>query len=98
MIALFTAIVLKGSILMAAAALLVALMYRASAATRHFVWTLAVAGLLGLPILSAGLPTWTVAVPIATDETSAAPNPVRAINLSGAVAEVGRESAWAMMR
>ena len=44
------AIVLKGSILMIAAAAAIALMYRASAATRHFVWTLSVAGLLLLQL------------------------------------------------
>ena len=80
MTALLTAIVFKGSILMIAAAVLVALMYRASAATRHFVWTLAVAGLLLLPVLSAALPVWTVVVPIATSETITARIPARAMS------------------
>ena len=49
---------------MAGAAAVVAVMSRASAATRHFVWTLAIAGLLLLPIFTAALPAWEVAVPI----------------------------------
>ena len=57
-------VALKASILMAGAAAVVAVMSRASAATRHFVWTLAIAGLLLLPIVSAVLPAWEVAVPI----------------------------------
>jgi beta-lactamase regulating signal transducer with metallopeptidase domain len=57
-------VALKASILMAGAAAVVAVLSRASAATRHFVWTLAIAGLLLLPIVTAVLPTWEVAVPI----------------------------------
>jgi beta-lactamase regulating signal transducer with metallopeptidase domain len=79
-----TAIVLKGSILMIAAAALVAVMYRASAATRHFVWTLTVAGLLLLPVLSASLPTWTVTVPMAPAETIAATIPVQSVSPTAA--------------
>jgi hypothetical protein len=59
------AIVLKGSILMIAAAAAIALMYRASAATRHVVWTLSVVGLLLLPVFAASLPQLEIAVPIA---------------------------------
>ena len=65
------AIVLKGSILMIAAAAAIALMYRASAATRHFVWTLSVAGLLLLPVFAASLPRLEIAVPIAPIEVRA---------------------------
>jgi bla regulator protein blaR1 len=39
---------------------------RASAASRHFVWTLAVAALLVLPVLSAALPRWDVEIPVPT--------------------------------
>jgi beta-lactamase regulating signal transducer with metallopeptidase domain len=80
MTALLTAIVLKASLLMIAAAVLVALMYRASAATRHFVWTLVVAGLLLMPVLSATLPEWPLVVPIPTAQTSAAIVPVRTMS------------------
>jgi bla regulator protein blaR1 len=62
------ALVLKGSILMIAAAAAIALMYRASAATRHFVWTLSVVGLLLLPVFAASLPQLEIAVPIAPIE------------------------------
>jgi beta-lactamase regulating signal transducer with metallopeptidase domain len=39
---------------------------RASAASRHVVWTLAVAALLVLPVLSAALPRWSVEIPVST--------------------------------
>ena len=38
---------------------------RASAAARHLSWSIVVIGLLGLPLLSAVLPTWEVALPVA---------------------------------
>jgi beta-lactamase regulating signal transducer with metallopeptidase domain len=66
MIALLTAVFIKGSILTIAAAAAAALMSRASAATRHFIWTLAVIALLMLPLLATMLPAWAVAVPIAS--------------------------------
>ena len=45
-------IVLKASCVMGAAAMVNALRYRRSSASfRHLVWTLAVAGLLALPVL-----------------------------------------------
>ena len=71
MTAILIAIVFKGSILMGATAALVALMGRASAATRHAAWTLAIAGLLLLPIFSAIVPSWEIAVPLARMETRA---------------------------
>jgi beta-lactamase regulating signal transducer with metallopeptidase domain len=59
-------IVLKASCIMGAAAIVSALRYRRSSASfRHLVWTLAAAGLLALPVLSAGLPGWQVAMPAA---------------------------------
>jgi len=55
---------------------------RSSAAARHLVWCLAIGGVLGLPVLSAMLPSWNVAVswqkveslslPATADEASAA--------------------------
>lgn len=56
---------------------------RASAAARHFVWSLALTGLLALPLLSFGLPVWQIAllpsapiepVAIATDAPEVAQN------------------------
>jgi bla regulator protein BlaR1 len=54
---------LKGSALLLATGLLCMALHRASAATRHLLWTLAVIGLLGLPLLVSSLPAWEVAMP-----------------------------------
>jgi beta-lactamase regulating signal transducer with metallopeptidase domain len=59
-------IIVRASALLAAAALAdLVLRRRASAATRHLVWTLAIGALLALPIASYVLPEWTVPIPIA---------------------------------
>ncbi|HEY8210447.1 MAG TPA: M56 family metallopeptidase [Myxococcaceae bacterium] len=52
----------KATALLLAAALATLLVRRASAASRHFVWSLAAAGALALPLLVAFLPSWRVAV------------------------------------
>ena len=52
----------KATALLLAAALATLLVRRASAAARHFVWSLAAAGTLALPILAALLPSWRVAM------------------------------------
>jgi hypothetical protein len=51
---------LKGALLLALAGLATAALWRASAALRHLVWSLAMAGLLALPVMSALLPQWRV--------------------------------------
>jgi beta-lactamase regulating signal transducer with metallopeptidase domain len=61
----------KASLLLGVAAIVQALLHRrSSAATRHLLWTLAVASVLLLPILSLAVPDWTVmtrtAAPVAT--------------------------------
>src|SRR6185503_14277315 len=84
MTALFAAILLKGSILMIAAAAAVAVLSRASAATRHFIWTLTIVGLLLLPVFSTTLPRWELAVPIAPIETSAAIDVARRAGITSA--------------
>jgi beta-lactamase regulating signal transducer with metallopeptidase domain len=57
---LIISLLAKGSILLFAAAALQAIFgRRASAAMRHLVWTLAIVGLLALPLLSVALPGWT---------------------------------------
>jgi beta-lactamase regulating signal transducer with metallopeptidase domain len=53
----------RGTMLLAAAFLIVAALRRASAAARHLVWATALGGLLALAALPALVPTWTVAVP-----------------------------------
>ena len=57
----------------------VALRNRTSAATRHWMWTLAVAGLLALPLLSGSLPSWTVAIPVTSPAVRADAAPARAV-------------------
>lgn len=64
-------IVVKATVLLAAAALLqIAIGRRASAAARHVVWTLAIAAVLVLPFASATLPRWNLQIPV-TLETPA---------------------------
>ncbi len=59
-------LVIRASALLAAAALAdLLLRRRASAATRHLVWTLAIGALIALPLASSILPSWTVPIPIA---------------------------------
>lgn len=66
-------ILVKASVLLAAAGLVdVLLGRRGSAAARHLVWSIAVAGLLVLPIASSALPPWQVRIPVArTPDASA---------------------------
>jgi beta-lactamase regulating signal transducer with metallopeptidase domain len=59
-------IIVRASALLGAAALGdLVLRRRASAATRHLLWTLALGALLALPIASYVLPEWTLPIPIA---------------------------------
>ena len=68
---LFIEVAFKTSLLLAAASTANVLLYRrTSAASRHLVWTLAVVGLLLLPIFSVALPSWQVAIPVAAANAS----------------------------
>ena len=51
---------LKGSVLMSAAGLTLALWRSASAATRHLVWLLGVIGALTMPVLTVVVPDWQI--------------------------------------
>ena len=51
-------LVARGTVLLALAALAVLALWRASAATRHLAWALALAGMLVLPALSLAAPRW----------------------------------------
>ncbi len=51
-------IVVKSTILLLAAGLIDWMLQRQSAATRHLVWTAALAGLLALPLMGLALPPW----------------------------------------
>ncbi len=58
-------IVVRATVVLGAAALAdLALRRRASAATRHLVWSLAVVALLALPLASVSLPQWHVRIPV----------------------------------
>ncbi len=73
MTAALVAWTLKASIILLTAFGVTRLMRRASAAARHLVWTLALAGVLVLPLLGAVLPVWHVrALP---EVAAAAPAP-----------------------
>jgi len=67
-------IVVRASVLLGVAALVQALLYRrASAAARHMVWTLAIIGVLLLPVLAFALPDWTVVIRTTPKLAEAAP-------------------------
>jgi beta-lactamase regulating signal transducer with metallopeptidase domain len=76
-------LLLKAGVLLALATLAALACRRASAALRHLIWTLAVAGVLLLPALTALLPAWQVVrLPewrLPTMQTSALPAPYPSI-------------------
>src|SRR5574339_655573 len=81
-------LLVKASALLAVAALAqVALRDRASAATRHWVWTLAVVALLAMPALSMWVPEWSVEVPVRSAAEAARQTRVAEI-VPAAVADV----------
>ncbi len=70
---------LKASALLGVAAIVQAALYRrASAATRHHIWTLAMLGVLLLPVMSFVLPAWAVAIPAAPAAAEVVPVDSRA--------------------
>src|SRR5262245_5573729 len=52
---------IKSVIILSVAGLVAGSLRRASAASRHLVWSLAMASLLALPVLSVALPSWRIA-------------------------------------
>ena len=67
----------KASIVLALAAVAnVALRRRASAAARHFAWTISLVALLVLPLASSSLPAWSVKVPVAAPIANATVNAI----------------------
>jgi beta-lactamase regulating signal transducer with metallopeptidase domain len=67
----FIAASLRGTLILITAAALCLALKRASAAMRHFVWSLALISLMALPLLSFGLPAWQLALlPAANDSVS----------------------------
>jgi beta-lactamase regulating signal transducer with metallopeptidase domain len=80
-------VIVRASALLAVAAVAdLGLRRRASAATRHLVWTLAIGALLALPMAAFVLPQWTVPIPIAR---RAAPHVASGTAPSSAVAAPG---------
>jgi beta-lactamase regulating signal transducer with metallopeptidase domain len=69
------------ALLVAAAAAQYTFLRRASAATRHLVWLLALTGVLVLPVLSVVVPQWRIPVDVAPDAIGAAPT----VSLASAV-------------
>jgi beta-lactamase regulating signal transducer with metallopeptidase domain len=68
-------LLVKASMLVAAALVVQWLIgARSSAAVRHLSWSIVVIGLLGLPLLSAVLPTWEVALPVSRSVSVAPAN------------------------
>jgi len=63
----------KGAVVLGAAFLVSLLLRRASASTRHLLWTLALASVLLLPLLSGLLPSWEAPVLPAAPEVLAGP-------------------------
>ena len=59
---IFLDISIKSIFVLAGAAMLSLILRQASAAMRHLVWLLAIAGLICLPMLSILLPTWQVPI------------------------------------
>lgn len=53
---------LKGTVVLAAAALAALMLRRAAASARHMAWTIGFAGLLALPVLGLALPSWTLPI------------------------------------
>ena len=73
-------ITLKASVILGLAAILQTALSRrrTSAAMRHLIWTLAVAGVLLVPVLSFALPDWAVVVRTAATPAAVAPEMDRA--------------------
>jgi beta-lactamase regulating signal transducer with metallopeptidase domain len=63
--------VLKSTLILAAASLAAALFRRSSAATRHLIWAAALASLLLLPLLDGVAPSWSLKVPAALAQVPA---------------------------
>ena len=68
------AVVVKATALLGIAAIMQLVVFRrASAATRHLVWTIALVSVLLLPVVSLVGPAWTVEIPAAQRPVSVTP-------------------------
>jgi len=69
---MMTTIILKASLLVGLAIVVQMVLHRrTSAATRHFIWTLTIAGLIVLPIASIAVPSWSVIIRTAAPDREA---------------------------
>ena len=84
--ALFYDVIVKGTVFLVLACALALVLRRASAASRHLVWTLALGGILALPALALTLPSWKVAI-FPSSPAVTASGPVTAKGDSAAVAQ-----------
>ena len=70
----------KGALLLACSGLVVFVLRRASAAVRHLIWTIGLAGVLLMPALNGLLPDWFVRLPIRSiGRSTPAPDAVRVV-------------------
>jgi TonB family protein len=88
-------VILKGTILLLFALTLALALRRASAASRHLVWALALAALVVLPLFSLALPAWRVpilssALPVYTTNRTTIKGDLRASPLNAELAPVPR--------
>jgi hypothetical protein len=85
---LLAQLALKATLILLAAAAASAALWRSSAAVRHMVWCVGVAGVLALPLFYAVLPAWDLAVlpagaPTATPSITAPPAALDAAEAAG---------------
>ncbi len=91
-------VLLKSSLVLAAAALAARALRHGSAARRHLVWTLALCALLVLPLLSLGLPAWKLAflqIPTLPAAVAGAGGRVAAAEPAGLGAGIALALLWA---
>lgn len=89
---LLAQLALKATLILLVAAAASAALWRSSAAVRHMVWCVAVAGVLALPLLYAVLPAWNLAVlPADAPAASSVGAPSTAIGATPAAAEMAAE-------